>query len=123
MAHDAMLNAQPDPLWSHVVLTARAVRGSTLRTLAEAWSENPDRVTDLLGQLAAGLDRPAEGWDEAVIDFEVDTQMPEASVELDESQARRLAAELTEAADRTFSARSRTEQPIRLPRQQHRDAA
>lgn len=122
-ARDAGLNADPDPMWMHVVLTVREIREQTLRTIAEMHAEDPSRLRDLLDQLAAGLDRPAEGWDESVSDFEADAQMDEASVELDERRARQLAAELDVAADRTMSARVRADRPLTIPRKQDRRAA
>lgn len=117
-AHTPQLSADVDSFGCNVILRVDAVRASTLRTLAEAWSENPARVAELLDQLAAGLDRPVEGWGEAVIDFETDTQMDDATVELDEVQALQLADELADAARRTFSARSRTVEYLAFPHQQ-----
>lgn len=123
MARNEMLNAQIDPMWHHVVLTARKVQSDTLRTIAEAYAENPGRLIDLIAELAAGLDRPSEGWDEAVIDFAVGAQLSEPEIDLDEAQARQLAGELATAAALTFTARRSAEQEASVPRQQDRRAA
>lgn len=115
MSHDADLNARVDTFGAVVNLTARGIRNADLRQLAEAFANDREHVIAELAQLAAGLDRPAEGWDESVIDFEVNVQLDEAEIRLDERQARQLAAELDCAADRTFSARSREGRPLTVP--------
>jgi hypothetical protein len=123
MSHDAGLNAAIDPTWMRVILTARGIRNADLRALAEAFAEDREHVIAELTQLAAALDRPAEGWDEAVDDFEANMQLDEASLGLDERDARQLAAELDTAADRTYTARARVGRPLTIPRQQDRRVA
>jgi hypothetical protein len=107
MAKDMGLTAELDAFGHQVVLTVRQIRTADLRHLAEAFANDSEHVIAELRELAAQLDRPAEGWDEAVIDFEVDMGMDEPAVELGEDQARGLAVELGDAAAKTFSARSR----------------
>jgi hypothetical protein len=122
MAHDAELNAQLDPLWHAVLLRARDIRNDTLRTLAEAWAEQPDLVIRALDQLAAVVEQGGPAWDAAVVDTESDLQMGEAHVSLDETRALQLADELRVAAGQTLAARLRTT-PIPFPNQQDRSAA
>ena len=112
MGTDAGLNAQIDTPWMDVVLTARGVRNDTLRQLAEAMAEDSERVIDELRALAAALDRPAAGWDEAVTDLEANLQLDEAALELREDEALRLADELTTAAALTYTARRRAATPV-----------
>jgi hypothetical protein len=112
MGTDAGLNAQINPLWTQVVLTARPVRNDTFRQLAEAMAEDSERVIFELQQLAAALDRPAAGFDEAVADFEANLQLDEAALELREDEALRLADELTTAAALTSTARRRAAAPV-----------
>jgi hypothetical protein len=112
MSRNADLNAAIDPMWMHVVLTARGIRNDTLRQLAEAMAEDSERVIFELRQLAAALDRPAAGWDEAVTDLEANLQLDEASLQLGEDEALRLADELTTADALTSTARRRAAAPI-----------
>ena len=105
MNWDGMLHAGIDPMWMSVRLRARGVRYDTLRTLAEAWGDSRQRVIEALDQLAAVVDEGGPAWDAAVEDVEADLQMDEAEVELTYVDARRLAAELLAAAERTMSAR------------------
>lgn len=109
---DARLNAHNDPMWMRVILRADDIRNDTLRVLAEAWNEDPDRVTTLLEQLAATVQQGGGAWDAAVLDLESDLQMDDAEIELDEQQARTLADELDAAAARTIGARLRTTIPV-----------
>lgn len=121
---DASLNAKTDTYGAHVVLHSDEIRGVTLRTIAELWGTDRAGAAELLDKLAAAVDGPCEAWDEAVIDFETDSQMPYPELELDETRALQLADELRDAAARTFGARCRAEQTIPFPRQQGRkDAA
>lgn len=83
------------------VLRARSLRDADLRELAEAFAEDRERVIAELAQLAAALDRPAAGWDEAVTDFESNLQLPEAEQELTDGDAERLHTELGTAIVRT----------------------
>lgn len=122
MAYDAELNAVIDPMWMAVLLRARDIRNDTLRTLAEAWAEQPDLVIRALDQLAAVVEQAGPGWDAAVTDAESDLQMGEAHVRLDETRAVQLADELRDAAGQTLAARLRTS-PIPFPSQQDRSAA
>jgi hypothetical protein len=112
MGTDAGLNAEIDTPWMNVVLTARGVRNDTLRQLAEAMAEDSERVIFELRALAAALDRPAAGWDEAVTDLEANLQLDEAALELREDEALRLADELTAAAALTYTARRRAAAPV-----------
>lgn len=116
------LCAQPDPTWSSVEVTVRPILLQALRQLAELAAENPERLASSFEALASALDRPTEGWDEAVADFEADTGLDEASTRISEAEARQLAAELTAAADKTFSARLRAAGPFPEQRGQGRAA-
>lgn len=102
---DGMLHARIDPMWMHVILRARDVRYGALRTLAEAWGEDRQRVIDALDQLAAVVELGGPAWDAAVDDVEADLQMDEAEVELTHVDACRLSDELLTAAALTLSAR------------------
>lgn len=121
MGKDMALNAEVDPFGHRVVLTARAVRTADLRHLAEAFANDSEAVIYELRRLAAQLDRPAEGWDEAVIDFETDMGMGEPVVELDNEQATSLSIELANEAQKTLSARA--SRITYLPQQQNGEAA
>jgi hypothetical protein len=114
MARDESLNARPDVNWVRVVLRDRMTTELMWRALAEVWAEKPDLVADQLDRLAEALG--GGGWDTALDDVESDLRMPESEVELREDEARRLACELTTAADLTSTARRRAE-PIQLPTQ------
>lgn len=121
---DDRLNAHNDPAWMRVILRADDIRNNTLRVLAEAWNENPERVGQLLALLGAVVEQGGPAWDAAVLDLESDLQMDDAEIELDEQQARQLADELDEAAARTIGARLRAATPaatpIAFPHQQDR---
>lgn len=117
MGIDLGLNAQPDPMWNGVEVTVRPILLHTLRQLAELAAQQPEKLTSYFEELAGALDRPVEGWDEAVADFEVNTGLDEATTRLSEGQARQLAGELTAAADLTFSARLRAAGPFPQQRQ------
>lgn len=112
---DARLNAHNDAMRMHVILRADDIRSNTLRAIAEAWNENPDRVGALLDQLAAVVEQGGPAWDAAVLDTEADLQMDDAEIELDEQQGRQLADELDEAAARTLGARLRAATPAATP--------
>jgi hypothetical protein len=121
---DASLYAKVDVFGSVVVLHSDEIRGATLRAIAELWGNDRDGAMELLGKLAKAVDGPAAQWDEAVVDFETDSQMPYPELELDETRALQLADELRDAAGRTFSARRRADQTLTLPAQQdHRGQA
>jgi hypothetical protein len=100
-----MLHARIDPMWMDVILRARGVRYGTLRTLAEVWGEDQQRVIEALDQLATVVEEGGPAWDAAVDDVEINLQMDEAEVELTHVDARRLAGELQAAARLTMSAR------------------
>ncbi|NUP53413.1 MAG: hypothetical protein HOW97_39745 [Catenulispora sp.] len=104
-AQDGMLHARIDPMWMSVLLRAREVRYGTLRTLAEAWGEDRQRVIDALDALAAVVDEGGPAWDAAVEDVEADLEMDEAEVELTHVDAYRLSDGLLAAAALTMSAR------------------
>lgn len=121
---DASLFAKVHTYGSSVVLHSDGIRDITLRSIAELWGNDRDLAVELLTNLAKAADGPAAQWDEAVIDFETDSQMPNPEVELDETRALQLADELRDAAGRTFSARRRADQTLAFPHQQDRkDAA
>jgi hypothetical protein len=117
---DASLFAKVHTYGSTVTLHSDEIRGATLRAIAELWGNDRDLAVELLTNLAAAADGPAAQWDEAVIDFETDSQMPDPEVELDETRALQLADELRDAAGHTFSARRRADQTLALPGQQDR---
>jgi hypothetical protein len=98
-----------------VILHSDEIRDVTLRTIAELWGNDRDGAIKLLGKLAAAVGGPAAQWDEAVIDFETDSQMPYPELQLDADRAGRLHAELGEAL-----AQLRPPLPVQLPRQQDR---
>ena len=120
---DASLHASIDAFGSNVVLHSDEIRGATLRAIVDCWGEDRARAIAILDQLAKAADGPCEQWDSAVIDAETDFQMPYPHVELDETRALQFADEIRDAARRTFSARSRADQPIQLPRQQDQERA
>lgn len=120
---DASLNAKVDTFGAYVVLHSDEIRGVTLKTIAQMWGEDRDKAIELMDSLATAVDGPSEAWDEAVIDFETDSQMPYPELELDETRALQLADELRDAAGRTFAAKCRAGQTIPLPDQQNRSAA
>lgn len=125
MAHNDMLNAGNDPMWLHVMLTARRIQLDTLRTLAEAWREDRETAIDAMDQLITGLDRVEGGWDAAVWDLQSNLGLDDAdTTELTADEARQLASELLAAADRTSVSRREAEHPrLFVPRQQDRRAA
>lgn len=122
---DESLNVHIPVAGFRPVLRARAIRNDTLRTLAEAWGENPDRVGDLLDQLAAFAEQGGGGWDDAVLNLESDLQMDDAEVELDGEQAQELAADLTACMARTIAGKAALGTYLTFPHQQDRrhDAA
>lgn len=107
MGKDMSLNAQVDPFGHQVVLTVRGIRGADLKALAQMAAVDSEALLWELQQLAKALNRPAAGWDEAVIDFEANTGMAEPVVELDEVRASALASEIATEAAKTLSARAR----------------
>jgi hypothetical protein len=118
--NDGMLHARIDPMWMDAILRARGVRYGTLRTLAEVWGEDRQRVIEAMDQLAAAVEEGGPAWDAAVEDIEANLQMDEAEVELTHLDAQRLAAELITAAALTMSARreaARAPEVIAFPHQ------
>jgi len=120
---DARLNATNDPMWMRVILRADDIRSDTLRVLAEAWNEDPERVGELLGRLADVVGQGGPAWDAAVLDLESDLQMDDAEISLNGDEATRLADELDAAAARTLGSRLRNTtpaEPLTFPHQQDR---
>ncbi|MFJ9771137.1 hypothetical protein ACIRVF_07830 [Kitasatospora sp. NPDC101157] len=120
-AQDGMLHARIDPMWMSVLLRNREVRYGTLRTLAEAWGEDRQRVIEALDLLADVVGQGGEAWDAAVYDVEANLQMDEAETVLTHVDAYRLADELRAAAPLTMSARQEARRPaevIAFPHQQ-----
>lgn len=121
MGRDMGLCARIDTMWMKVVLRVDRIREHTLKSLAEAFVDDPDTITELLHRLADAA--PGAEFDAVVLDLEAECAMDDAEVSIDEADARRLGRELGEAAELTMSARMKATAAKVFPEQRRGEAA